>query len=790
MKFKFKKKSGQAVLWLSIIACLLGSEIASAQPFGSWINVQTECGAVGDGKADDTAAIQKGLDLIRPEDSKRKILYFPAGTYRITGTVKAIREKHRECQGVGLQGEGPDKSVIVYDGVGNEPMLEWGAWYSTIRGLGFETANEVDRRSEIGDRGAEVGGRKSEDGNAPSANSQLPSSAKPAKPTAGIWFGPRFSTANEVSDCVFRGLPIALQAGDGTTQGQAEVAVRRCVFERCGIGISIQNWNSLDWWVWDSTFLDCGVGLSNVPGCGNFYAYRCEFEGSQEADARIGHLGGFGLVGNHSKKSRLFLDFQLGHSAGGNITLQGNRVEGTVHPEGLCVYIGNAGPALFLDNEFLPRAGTKGPAIRFESRNRQKVRGNALLIGNTTTGGRLYEAEKNYEVRVIEDGDVSDGIKMKIEEERDLQSVKLTHQTVVEVEAGAGGDQIQAALDGAREGATVHLPAGEYRLTSALKLPAGKKLKLAGDGLLNATRLVAGQDFQGEALVEALSPSRMELADLWIDAGRGEGARTALAVAKVDQTGSLVHGDQLHSEGWDVGMEVQNLDGARVVLENHGHNGMRLSGGSLLQRGEASTGRVEILCGASSRGGSRPGVPIYDVRAGGRMWVRDIWYEGDPEEYLHLKDRGEFVQCGNRIATNKARGHGTEDAIVIEGKAGLALLAQCSPHGANLRVGRIPEGFTCLLYGLTPYPETKVELAAPGKNCARLFCRQNNLPGTGSEPLEDLGDVSDEMILRVMEPLRRLVPVSPEEPPDGSTALRIHRAFLNGRVGVRINGGG
>ena len=55
---------------------------AGAAPFASWIDVKAECGAVGDGKADDTAAIQKGLDLIRPEDSKRKILYFPAGTYR------------------------------------------------------------------------------------------------------------------------------------------------------------------------------------------------------------------------------------------------------------------------------------------------------------------------------------------------------------------------------------------------------------------------------------------------------------------------------------------------------------------------------------------------------------------------------------------------------------------------------------------------------------------------------------------------------------------------------------
>ncbi|NCY22772.1 hypothetical protein EBX31_12560, partial [bacterium] len=75
----FKKKSGQAVLWLSIIACLLRSEIASAQPFGSWINVQTECGAVGDGKADDTAAIQKGLDMTYAQGAKKRVLFFPAG---------------------------------------------------------------------------------------------------------------------------------------------------------------------------------------------------------------------------------------------------------------------------------------------------------------------------------------------------------------------------------------------------------------------------------------------------------------------------------------------------------------------------------------------------------------------------------------------------------------------------------------------------------------------------------------------------------------------------------------
>ena len=742
---------------------------------------------MGDGKADDTAAIQKGLDLIRPEDSNRKILYFPAGTYRITGTLQVVREKHRESQGIGLQGEGPDQSVIVYDGKGNEPMLRWGAWYSTIRGLGFRTADVGDRRSQMGDRGSVAGSESRVARDSPSAISQLPSSAKAAKPMAGIWFGPKFSTANEVSDCTFRDLPIALQAGDGTTQGQAEVALRRCVFERCGIGVSIQNWNSLDWWVWDSTFRDCGLGLSNVPGCGNFYAYRCDFEGSTEADARIGHLGGFGLVGNRSRGSKLFLDFQYGHSAGGNITLQGNRVAEGTHPEGLSVYIGNAGPALLLDNDFLPAAGVKGPAIRFESNNRQKVRGNALLIGNTTTGKKLYEAGKGYEVREIEDrrwemGDGKGGPASR------LTRLAEPLRRVIEVAVGAGSKEIQAALDQAEDGQVVHLPAGQYRLEVPLKLPAGKKVKLSGDGLLNSTQLIPAQGFQGEALVEARSPSRMEVADLWIDGGRGEKAVMGVLVENADQPGSVVRGDQVHAEGWDVGMEVKGLDGARVVLENHGHNGMRVSGGALLGRGEASTARVEILCGASSRGGGKPGVPIYEVSNGGRCWVRDIWYEGDPEEYLHLTDRGEFVQCGNRIATNKAKGHGTGDSIVIEGKEGLALLAQCSPHGANLRVGRVPDGFMCLLYGLIPYPETKLELTAPGKNCGRLFCRQNNLPGIGSEPLEDLGNVSDEMIYKTMAPLRRLMPEPVPEAPAGSTDLCLRRVFVNGKIGIKVTG--
>jgi hypothetical protein len=64
-----------------------------------------------------------------------------------------------------------------------------------------------------------------------------------------LLYGPAFSTYNETSDLTFRDATYGLVFGGPQTAGQAENAVLRCQFLRCGTGIQTVNWNSMDTWI-------------------------------------------------------------------------------------------------------------------------------------------------------------------------------------------------------------------------------------------------------------------------------------------------------------------------------------------------------------------------------------------------------------------------------------------------------------------------------------------------------------------------------------------------------------
>src|ERR1700754_1340814 len=82
------------VCWIAILihsiaqgqALSPGGNTEFVGPFASWLDAKKNFGAKGDGKADDTKALQAGLDAAAT-DPNHSVLYLPAGIYKISGTL-------------------------------------------------------------------------------------------------------------------------------------------------------------------------------------------------------------------------------------------------------------------------------------------------------------------------------------------------------------------------------------------------------------------------------------------------------------------------------------------------------------------------------------------------------------------------------------------------------------------------------------------------------------------------------------------------------------------------------
>jgi hypothetical protein len=276
---------------------------------------------VGDGRADDTAALQRGLDDL-VKHAKGCVLYLPRGTYRVTHTLKTVRKAHTDGMGVTLIGEDPAITTLRWDGPQGDTLFQWDAWYSKVSRLTLDGAGRAD---------------------------------------VALLYGPAFSTYNETSDLTFRGVKTGILFGTPQSNGQAENEVLRCRFIGCATGIQTVNWNSMDVWVWYCRFEDCGYGVRNVMG--NWHAWHNLFLHSRVADLSTHNLMAFSAVGNTSVGSKCFFDFSSGHTWGSPASVTGNRV---LDPTGdWAVILDNAGPYLVADNVF--RLSRKGRGVRLTS---------------------------------------------------------------------------------------------------------------------------------------------------------------------------------------------------------------------------------------------------------------------------------------------------------------------------------------------------------------------------------------------------------------------------------------
>lgn len=739
-------------------------------PFPSWRDARRDYGARGDGEADDTAPLQRALDALTTHTNSC-VLYLPAGTYRLTSTLKTTRKAHTDCQGVAIVGEDPRRTTLRWDGPTGGTLFQWDAWYSKISRLTFDGAGRAG---------------------------------------TALLYGPAFSTYNETSDLVFRDTTNGLVFGGPDTAGQAENAVLRCQFLRCATGIQTVNWNSMDIWVWYGRFEDCGRGVHNVMG--NWHVWESLFLRSRVADLSSLNLMAFSAVNNTSLGSRCFFDFGTGHTWGSPVSLTGNRV---LDPTGdWAVVLDNAGPYLVVDNQF--RLSGTARAIRMTWADQ-------TLAGNTYSKTNAVEERGRFRrlaEQVVPDSAIPDALPAL------PPAPPHRNRKVFEVPARADADMVQQAINTAArlagERPVVHLPMGNYAIAKTLVIPAGCDLQLVGDSAgETGTRLNwAGPD--DGVLLRVEGPSRALLRDFYLHAD----AARALQVVNCDQPGARIFADQLNANGPGnpggnraAALRIAGLDHSDVLLralQGSGNAGrwVEVLGGP---NAEHATNQVSVFTGAT---GSAAGQ--YDIRNGGRLVVRGVYHErsSDSLNGLHLTDHGTLSIDATRFSYATSP---TAPTVAADNFRGQFTLATCIlmpvETKASCRFELRGDGRDASVLALnnqfwieqrTTADDVWRNLAQPPAAGGLVGCNVNSSKkdaapkgfdflanigdhpdparsASGAGPLDNRGTVDDATLLRQLAPLRAARVWFPDASVAAdATDLRVHRVMASGGRGAVV----
>ncbi len=444
-----------------------------------WINVKADIApaAIGDGKADDTVAIQKALSGVRDG----AVLYFPPGAYRITAPLLLKNATGARWIGGLLVGSGRDTKLIWDGAAGGTMLLLNGMAYT--RFIGFE----LDGRGKAG---------------------------------VGFHYQATHGFQTEVTHrhLAFRGFTNAavLEAHPNEGQALAETTFENCLFENCERGVAFLQFNDYDFTFDGCEFRKCGVAVDCDHG--NFYIRNCHFEESRVVDIRDGSEHCSSIRRSTSIGSRAFV---LRRSSIAPLTIQDCHVEGWKNLEGAVLL--SRPPALIFDCVF-----TKPPQDRQDAGLppvRVPGEGQRLLV----SGNQVHEAPGLTQgarpmLMTIPPGERHGAIRSA--RQSFLRETAHLPKRVFDArrDFGAKGNgladdttAIQKTIDAAVAAsgdAIAYLPTGRYVITSTLRI-TGKNFFVGGSGW--STKLV-WKGSEGGVMVEVRDPQRVTLEDLMIGA--------------------------------------------------------------------------------------------------------------------------------------------------------------------------------------------------------------------------------------------------------------------------------
>lgn len=597
-------------------------------PFSSWVNVQ-KFGATGNGKTDDTRAIQKALDkLFNPalQSNAGKedyvVLYFPAGVYCISSTL-TLRGKI----GISIIGADPKKTIIKWTGNDKDTML-WanGSAYFKIARLTWNGSG----KKEIEAIGLHWKNTWRE------ANSQS------------------FAPCNiEISDNYFIGnLEYGIHGGtyagpDATGANDSEITIKRCIFEECkGAGIKIRGYNALDYWIWDCQFLKCKSGIDNAHG--NYHVYRSYFNGSTSEDLMNQHGFYTSVRGCFSENSFAFSMDDASSCNPFKRIFQNNTI---LALKNICILYYHTGKMSLWHNtiarverkdvEYTTRTGTWCPNTIYE----------VMSIKNKYETKEPFYNDRGNVIKFTS-GDVYGPLTLSAATaaaafKKTMEPLPAeVKRKVFEVPAGADSKALQniinlaAALKGQRP--IIHFGIGTWNLNQTLVIPKGSDMQLIGEGLLYASIInkASGADFSKRPLILVEGPSYITIKDLQLGVESDKTISSAIIFKNVDQAASEAHLDQIYSSAV-TSLVSENQDYLYIEKNNSFFtNGNIIKGGTLTAQGKG-TARVFCYGGQFSR---------LSVTNGATFVAKDCWWEGHDQYPLDLKGSGNISIDGAMIA--------------------------------------------------------------------------------------------------------------------------------------------
>jgi len=731
-----------------------------AGPFASWLNVKTGYGAAGNGTTDDTAAIQAAINAI---NSSASVVYLPAGTYKITSTLKV-----QNLKGFSFIGASPAATTLLWAGSSGGTMMQVEA----------TTSSNWGRITWEGSSSAGIG----------------VAHTCPGSCSGG--FGP---TNLLHFDEVFQDLGKGIAGGVGQVVDNSEMTITRCTFQNCSYaGLSVESYNALDYWVWDSQFLNNARGLTNDVSGGNFMAYRCFFQNSSIADIKFTNTEFFSFRDNTSIGSNQFIN-GLGSNNPAEVSVQGNRIVNTTNPN--AIYLNNLGPVILVDNQIQSQSGATAPCVQLITPNGTNVGGPDLIsIGNQYTVSnpitlvtQILAPGQTARWWSQEDTTVAYGSISSSAPAMPPLPTQLS-ANITDMPVGASAAAIQAAINAATgANPVIHLPAGQYNLSQPLTFPANLAIFLVGDN--QGTRVSRTTYFPG-GMFELNGPSKATIRDMALNGQTGDG----IQVLGADQSGARVFGEGFYMSTDRTGdVLADNLANTHVDLQ--GIQPARAGQFSVQAIGTGSPGASRVaLYGVA--GGTTGGVApsngwMYEVTNGGQMLVEDAWYESsDSPTVVNLgsSDSGAFCLWGGTLGQGSSGG-GTPPGppVFINGFSGLASflnLQYALVNGSYITV--IPQSQTQALFlgqaiGRSDSFSTTGGGGGAGGSGTVVF--QNN-KGTSGQQVPDQGNARTAAFVdNLLALARNNPPETLTDLPSGVTDVRLYRiSFNNCGMALHITG--